>query len=137
MRFKKNKSKRIAHRVSTPFVYLMLAPIIISHISIELYQNICFRFWGISLVKRRKYIKIDRHKLKYLKWFERINCAYCGYANGLINYARAILAETEKYWCGIKHKNDSDFVEPEYHKKFIDYGDKDAYEKISKTKKSS
>ena len=131
MRSKKNEGKKIAHLVSIPFVYLVLVPIIILDISVEVYQNICFRLWGIDLVKRRKYIKIDCHRLKYLKWFERINCAYCGYANGFMNYTKTIFAETEKYWCRIKHEKDSEFIEPDHHKEFIDYEDEDAYRKIS------
>ena len=67
MKFKNFEDKRIAHTVSVPFVYLMLVPMVMFDISIELYQNICFRLWGIDLVRRRKYIKIDRHKLEYLK----------------------------------------------------------------------
>lgn len=127
MELKNCKKKKIAYIASIPFVYVMVAPIIVSDIFIWMYQNICFRLWGIILVERKKYIKIDRYKLKYLKWFEKINCAYCGYGNGLINYAQAVFAETEKYWCPIKHEDDNAFIEPQHHKEFIDYGDKDLY----------
>jgi len=33
---------------------------------------------------------------------ERINCAYCGYANGLVNYVSVIVAETERLGNTIK-----------------------------------
>lgn len=71
----------------------------------------------------KKYIKIDRYKLSKLTLIQKVNCVYCGYANGLLPYAMAISAETEKYWCGIKHDIDknSEYIEPEYHKDFIDY----------------
>lgn len=45
---------------------------------------------------------IDRHKLAYLR-IEKLNCAYCGYANGVFAYVREIAGRTEAYWCPIKH----------------------------------
>ena len=36
---------------------------------------------------------------------------------------------SEKYWCGIKHKEDEDFIPPAHHAGFVDYGDKEAFEK--------
>lgn len=61
---------------------------------------------------------------------EKFGCTYCGYANGLLEYARAIAGETEKYWCGVKHKNNGGgdtFVDPSYHKDFLEYGDERSY----------
>jgi hypothetical protein len=48
---------------------------------------------------------------------------YCSYANGLLQYAVAIASETEKYWCGIKHKETPGFHAPPHHKNFAKYGD--------------
>ncbi len=31
----------------------------------------------------KKYIIIDRYKIHNLAWFDRFNCVYCGYANGV------------------------------------------------------
>lgn len=62
---------------------------------------------------------------------EKVNCMYCGYVNGLYAYAVQIAGETEKYWCGIKHDKDPNFVPPEHHKEFIEYGDKKAYRELS------
>jgi len=39
-----------------------------------------------------------------------------------MNYTQTIAARTEKYWCGIKHKKDDNFIEPKHHQKFADYG---------------
>ena len=100
------------------------------HIFLELYQAICFTLYDIPLVERKKYIKIDRHKLKYLDWVEKINCAYCGYGNGVLNYASAIAIATEKYWCGIKHSKDQYFIEPEHHRDYLEYGDEEGYKNI-------
>ncbi|MCK5320351.1 hypothetical protein KAJ61_03105 [Candidatus Parcubacteria bacterium] len=129
MEYKKHKNRDWIHLMSVPIIYGMSIPLVFFDITLEIYHNICFRLYGISLVKRSKYIKIDRHKLRYLNWIDKINCAYCGYANGLVNYARTIAAETEKYWCGIKHKNDNNFIEPKHHKDFLDYGDEEGLKK--------
>ncbi len=120
--------------LSSPFIYGMIVPFVFFDFSLEIYHNVCFRLYKIPLVKRSKYIKIDRHKLSYLDPIEKLNCSYCGYANGLVNYAVKICADTEKFWCGIKHKKDKNFDEPDYHKDFVDYGDEDEFK--SKYKKS-
>lgn len=98
----------------------------------EIYHRICFPLYQIPQVKRSNYIKIDRHKLEYLNGFDKVGCIFCGYANGLIHYAQVIGGETEKYWCGIKHQQSKSFVEPSHHKDFLDYGDKDSFEKLNK-----
>lgn len=56
---------------------------------------------------------------------------YCGYANGVLHYTSVIAGETEKYWCGIKHKSDAEFIAPHHHNEFIDYGDEEAYRKVA------
>ncbi len=113
--------KKIRHFISMPFIYGMVFPLIILDVFLEIYHQICFRLYNIELVKRKSYIKIDRHRLKKLNFIEKLNCAYCGYANGLINYASRIAAETEKYWCAIKHKKSKEFIEPSHHKNFKNY----------------
>ena len=129
MEYKKYNNRDWIHLMSVPIIYGMSIPLVFLDITLEIYHNICFRLYGIPLVKRSRYIKIDRHKLKYLNWIDKINCAYCGYVNGLVNYARTIAADTEKYWCGIKHKKDSNFIEPKHHKDFLDYGDEEGLKK--------
>jgi len=52
---------------------------------------------------------------------------YCGYGNGLLHYTSVIAAQTEKYWCSIKHKTDPTFIPPEHHKDFLEYGDEKQY----------
>jgi len=56
---------------------------------------------------------------------------YCGYINGVLLYFKEIAGRTEKYWCGIKHKEHPGFIEPKHHKTFLSYGDKEAYQKLS------
>lgn len=126
MEYKKHK-RRLRHWLSSPFIYLMVFPLVLIDICTEVYHQICFRLYEIELVSRSSYIKIDRHKLQYLSLFDKLNCTYCGYANGLLRYNCEIAARTEKYWCGIKHKPDQNFIEPEHHKEFIDYNNEKKY----------
>lgn len=134
MEKKKYKNRSLRHWVSVPIIGVQVIPLIILDIFTEFYHRICFPLYGLDFVSRNKYIKIDRYKLKYLTFREKIGCAYCGYANGLLPYASRIAAETEKYWCGIKHSKSKKFQEPKHHKKFMNYGDNKAYD-LLKSKK--
>lgn len=120
------KAARLGHVLTAPVIYGLIVPLLLLDILITLYQQICFRVYGIERVRRSEYIIIDRGHLAYLNAIEKLNCLYCGYANGLIEYVREIGARTEHYWCPIKHARRS----PEPHrltKEFVDYGDADAY----------
>ena len=112
--------------LSSPFIYGMLFPLALLDLSISMYQHICFRIYRIPLVKRSDYLVIDRHHLAYLNLIERVNCVYCGYANGLMEYAREITARTEQFWCPIKHARRT--LDEHYRvQKFLDYGDAKAF----------
>jgi len=112
--------------VSAPFIYGMIAPIILIDILVSLYQGICFRLWGIPQVRRSKYVVIDRHRLSYLKLFQKLNCVYCGYANGVITYAKSIAGETERYWCPVKHETEI-FSPHDFYIEFADFEDPDGW----------
>jgi hypothetical protein len=78
-------------------------------------------------VPRSDFIVIDRHHLAYLNPLEKLNCVYCGYANGVIALAREIGSRTEQYWCPIKHSRPV----PNPHSRyvgFVDYGDAEGYQ---------
>ncbi len=107
---------------------MMAFPLIVFDIFLETYHTICFYLYGLAYLKRSDYIRIDRQRLSYLTMPDKINCMYCGYANGLLHYAYTIAGETEKYWCGIKHNEDGSFKPPEHHKGFLEYGDKEGFE---------
>ncbi len=95
------------------------------------YQNTAMRLYEIPRAQRNHYVILDRQKLSYLNWFEKLNCAYCGYANGMFAYALEVAARTEKYWCGIKHsKQNRKYHVHEHHKTFLEYGDEEAYRKL-------
>lgn len=130
MKYKKDNNRLIWHLLSMPFIYSVTIPLVIFDIWLEVYHRICFTAYGLPYVKRSQYIRIDRQKLKYLNIIEKLNCMYCGYANGLLHYSSIIAGETEKYWCGIKHKKDNGFIEPAHHNEFIEYGDEEAFRSI-------
>lgn len=132
MQYKTKSNKTAEHLISAPFIYWMIVPSIFLDISMELYHQVCFRLYGIELVKRGEYIKIDRQKLSYLTGMEKLNCMYCGYVNGLFAYAVEVAGRTEAYWCGIKHQPRKDFRIPAHQQKFLEYGDEKAYRSIQR-----
>ena len=89
--------------VAAPFIYSMVVPIACLDLCLGIYQAVCFRVWRIPAVKRTDYVRTDRLKLSGLRLLDRLNCAYCDYANGVFAYAREIGARTEQYWCPIKN----------------------------------
>jgi len=112
----------LRHVVSGPFVYGLLIALSLLDLSVCIYQAVAFRLWGLARVPRREHIILDRHRLPYLNPIQRVNCVYCGYANGVLSFAREVAARTEQYWCPIKHAA----VPPAPHARydaFLDYGD--------------
>ncbi len=124
--YKYFKDAKIRNILSAPIIYSVIVPLVFLDISITVYQQLCFRLYGIPRVKRSDYLVIDRHHLAYLNAIEKINCMYCGYGNGLVAYTREVIARTEQYWCPIKHaKNILDAHQ--LTENFVDYGDAQAY----------
>lgn len=113
--------------ISLPFIWLCIVPLILMDISISLYQYTCFPLYNIPKVNRQDYIIFDHQYLNYLNFIEKINCAYCSYANGLIAYVGEIAARTEQFWCPIKHAGRIKNLHSRY-QKFIDYGDAKTYQ---------
>jgi hypothetical protein len=77
-------------------------------------------------VKRSEYVVLDRGDLPYLNVVQKFNCFYCGYANGVVAYAREIAARTEQYWCPIKHSRRV-LAAHERYPRFFEYGDSEAF----------
>ncbi len=121
----------IQHALAGPFIWMMIIPFVVLDVFIEVYQHICFPLYKIPLVKRASYIRLDRHKLEYLTPLEKVFCAYCGYANGLLHYAVEIAGRTEKYWCAVKHKQAPEFKAPKHHADFAEYGDETSFKRLS------
>ena len=114
--------------LTTPAILSCIFPILLLDAWATAYQFICFPAYGIPKVRRRDYIIIDRHKLRYLNSIERLNCAYCGYVNGAIAYVQEIAGRTEQYWCPIKHAARLKTMHSRYGH-FVEYGDAQAYRK--------
>jgi len=62
MEFKYRKNY-LGQTLSTPFILLMIVPIIFLDICLEIYHQICFRLLKIQIIKRGEYIEIDRYYL--------------------------------------------------------------------------
>ena len=89
--------------LTVPVIYSLLLPLLLVDMSLSLFQHTCFRACGVPLVTRRRYMVNDRHKLAYLNSIEKVKCTYCGYANGVMAYAREIISRTGQHWCPIRH----------------------------------
>ncbi len=122
------RNAKLAHILSAPIIYSVIFSLVLLDLMITIYQQSCFRIYGIPLVRRADYMRVDRLQLSYLNAIEKINCLYCSYGNGLIEYCREISARTEQYWCPIKHAQRT----PDPHKRmeqFADFGDAESYKK--------
>ena len=51
----------------------------------------------------RDHIVLDRWNVPRLNLFQRFNCVYCDYVNGLASWLKAVVNRTELYSCAIKH----------------------------------
>lgn len=124
--FKYIADAKLNHILSIPFIWGCIVPVVLTDITVSLYQAVCFPLYGIPKVKRQDYIVFDRQYLNYLNIIEKINCAYCSYVNGLFGYLQEIAGRTEQFWCPIKHANRIKSLHSRY-QKFIDYGDAETY----------
>lgn len=118
--------------LTAPLIYLLIVPFVLLDVFITIYQAVCFPVYGIPKVKRRDYLIFDRRYLAYLNALEKLNCAYCSYANGLIGYVREVGSRTEQFWCPIKHARKLVTAHTRYHD-FAEFGDAEAYrEEVTK-----
>lgn len=112
--------------LSGPFVYGMILPVAFLDLALVIFQAVCFRLWGIARVERRDFVIVDRHQLDYLNGVEKLNCIFCGYANGVFAFAQELAARTEQFWCPIKHAHAVRRPHTQY-KDFVAFGDADAW----------
>ena len=120
------RESNLVSLLTAPVIYSMVVPIALLDAWVSLYQAICFRGYGIAPVRRSAYIVIDRQHLAYLNVIEKMNCIYCGYANGVFAYVREIAGLTEQYWCPIRHARRVRAPHTHY-RRFVDYGDAEGY----------
>jgi len=112
--------------LTAPVIYALIVPVGLLDLAVSAYQWICFPAYGIPRVPRGAYVALDRHSLAYLNLIEKLNCLYCGYANGVLAFAREIASRTEQYWCPIKHARRIAGAHRRYGE-FLEYGDAQAY----------
>ncbi len=117
---------RPAMILSAPAIYALIIPFLLLDLFVMVYQIVCFPVYGIPRVRRSDYLAFDRGQLAFLNAIEKLNCAYCSYANGVLAYVREVASRTEEYWCPIKHARRVLGVHARYGS-FVDYGDGDAY----------
>jgi hypothetical protein len=133
MDYRKYQTTRFwSNLLSVPFIWLPLLALILLDLVTSLYQAVCFPLYGLEKVKRSAYILIrDRNKLAYLTGLEKLNCMYCGYANGFLLYAKEIAGRTEKYWCGIMHESKPGFKTQtsQVEQGFARFGDEEDFKK--------
>ena len=118
----------LLHLLASPLVYGMIIPAILFDIILFVYQQVIFRIFKFKFIKRSDYILFDRQYLGYLNSIEKLNCLYCSYFNGLMQYASAIAGRTELYFCPIKHAKKVAYKH-DYYDKFFSYGEEDEYQK--------
>jgi hypothetical protein len=111
---------------TSPIIWLCAVPIALADLVGSIYQAVCFPIYGIPKVRRGDYLVFDRHRLAYLNFFEKVNCDYCAYINGILGYFTEIAARTEQHWCPIKHAGCVKCEHSRY-KYFVDFGDAEKY----------
>jgi hypothetical protein len=109
-----------------PVIYSGFVPMLMLDAFLFVYQAICFPVYHITKAKRSEYVVLDRGDLPYLNVLEKFNCFYCGYANGLMAYAREVAGRTEQFFCPIKHARRISAAHDHY-STFFEFGDAESY----------
>jgi hypothetical protein len=108
--------------LTAPVIWSCLLPFACLDLFVSVYQSLCFGIYGIPKVRRSDYLLMDRRRLAYLNFLEKLNCEYCAYGNGVLAYVSEVAARTEQYWCPIKHALRVKSMHSRY-RYFFDYGD--------------
>lgn len=123
--------------LTAPIIYVMIIPSMLLDLILFIYQQVVFRVFKFKFIKRSDYIIFDHQYLGYLNPIEKINCLYCSYVNGLMQYASAVAGRTELYFCPIKHAKKV-ASEHNYYYTFLSYGEgKDYQEKLKALREES
>ncbi|MGD1073545.1 MAG: hypothetical protein ABSB15_25820 [Bryobacteraceae bacterium] len=126
------RDSRFLALLTAPVIYIGIIPFCMLDLFLAFYQGICFPIYGVPKVRRADYFVFDRGRLTYLNLLERLNCAYCSYANGLCAYVTEVAARTEQHWCPIKHARRLRAPHTRY-PHFFDYGDAQQYRRQIET----
>ncbi len=115
------------HLLSSPLIYVMVIPAVVFDVLLFIYQQVIFRIYKFKFIKRSDYILFDHQYLGYLNPIEKLNCLYCSYFNGLMQYASAIAVRTEFYFCPIKHAKKIAY-QHEYYDQYLEYGEEEDFQ---------
>jgi len=76
-------------------MYLSVPLFVFLHftVAVLMYRFLLAPAFGLKRLESRNYFALDRHKIRNLYWFDRINCLFCGYADGVIRLMNAQLAQ--------------------------------------------
>lgn len=125
----------ILHYLTAPIIYAGIIPAFILEIFLFVYQKVNFRVYKIAPVSRNEYFVYDRASLDFLNIIEKINCFYCSYFSGLLQYTLEIVGRTEQFWCPIRHARKL-HAQHSHYTKFTPYGDGKRYrEELAKLRK--
>ncbi len=86
-------------------IYSMIIPIVILDISMTIYQWMYFTAMGIPKIKKNQFVVMERWDLNKLSNWQKLNCVYCEYVNGILAFAKAVGNQTEVYSCAIRHNH--------------------------------
>lgn len=118
----------LVYLLSAPLIYGMIIPVMFLDVILFVYQQVIFRIYKFEFIKRSDYVIFDHQHLGYLNSIEKLNCMYCSYFNGLMQYASVIAGRTELFFCPIKHAKRIVY-EHKYYNKYLFYGDGEEYQK--------
>lgn len=65
--------------------YFIIPALIVIHVTLAvvLYQWLLRPLLGTRRVRWSDHVIIDRYRIREMTWFDKFNCMFCGYANGL------------------------------------------------------
>ena len=120
-------TNRPQNLITGPIIYGMIFTLLLD-LFVSFYQATCFPIYGVTKVRHRDYMVLDRQHLAYLNWIEKFYCTYCAYGAGLTACICEIVSRVEQYFCSIKHAHKI-LGAPRHYLGFLEYGDADSYEK--------
>lgn len=100
-------------------IWSAIIPIIMMDLYTTVYQAVYFTIQGIPKISRAEYLNFDRWNLSKLTLGQKLSCIYCGYANGISAWCKAVVNQTEVYSCAIKHKYE--MPGQEHQREFAEY----------------
>ena len=80
-------------------MYVSIPFLILFHVFCILivYKTILAPVLGVKNLRVSDFIVVDRHKINGLPWFDKFNCLYCGYTNGISTYYDVMLGHLESF----------------------------------------